>query len=80
MTTRTGTETVTFQHPFGLSGTDAVQSAGIPPARRIATLSQEQKRGAGVIPSWDDWWAFNATDVKLTILVAGGVALTGLLT
>jgi len=80
MTTRTGTETVAFHHPFRLSGTDAVQTAGIPPTKRIATPTQEQKRGAGVIPSWEDWWAYNATEVKLMILVAGGVALTGLLT
>jgi hypothetical protein len=30
--------------------------------------------------AWKHWWAFNATELKLTVLVVGGVALTGLLT
>jgi hypothetical protein len=145
MTTRTSTQTVTFQHPFRLSGIDdevlpaghyvieteeeLLEALSIPAYRRLVTsihlagrphssersrvldidpaeLSAalatdgraqeispalikrttsgggEQKRGAGefVSAGWRQWWAFNATEVKLSVLVVGGVALTRLLT
>jgi hypothetical protein len=50
MTTRTNTETVTFQHPFRLSGTDEVQPAGqlsrvvdLDPAELAAALATDAK-------------------------------------
>jgi hypothetical protein len=64
MTVRTTSRTVTFVHPFGLSGTDEVQPAGtytvetdeellqassIPAYRRIATLLRLERTAGTVL-------------------------------
>lgn len=64
MTVRTTSKTVTFMHPFNLSGTDEVQSAGtytvetdeellrtssIPAYRRISTLIRLSARTTGTV-------------------------------
>jgi len=144
MTTRTSGETVTFLHPFRLSGADEIQPAGryvvetveellqplsfpayqrhstfihlagrpksnelarvvdIDPAEldaalatdaqaqetaptvsdRAASRAHERKSGAKefVMDGLKRWLAFNATELRWTALVVGGVALAGLFT
>jgi len=144
MTTRTTSETITFLHPFLLSGADEVQPAGryivetdeVPiqalsfpayrrlstfihlagrpnsselarvvhidpaelaaalagdaqapemaptPTHRAATAAHEGKRGARefMMDCWKRWLARNATELRWTALVAGGVAMAGLFT
>jgi hypothetical protein len=144
MTTRTSSRTVTFKHPFTLSGADELQPAGryvvetdeellqtlslsayrwlstfirlpgrpgttelariidIDPAELEAVLARDaqaqepplppaDRAGAGahgstgsakavVTEGWKRWLALNATELKWTALITGGMALTGLLT
>ena len=144
MITRTIGETITFQHPFRLSGADDLQPAGrylvetdeeliqslsFPAYRRLSTFIHlagrpnsselarvvdtvpaklaaalaidaqaheivpisthqrptrpyERKRGAKeiVIAGAQRWLALNATELKWTTLIVGGMALAGLFT
>jgi len=144
MITRTRDETVTFLHPFKLSGADEVQPAGryvvetdeellqtlsFPAYRRLstfirlggspnsneldrvvdidpaelagalardaqaqetvptltdhtATVAHERRRSAKAcaIEGWKHWLALNATELRWTALVIGGVVLAGLFT
>src|SRR5947209_17645893 len=65
MTVRTTSKTVTFRHPFSLTGTDEVQPAGtytvetdeellepssFPAYRRIATLLRLERNTGAVLP------------------------------
>jgi hypothetical protein len=81
MITRTSAATVTSRHRFGPPGSEEVQPAR-PYSGRIARDATETKSGAArwVFVGSKRWLAFNATELKLTALIIGGIALAALLT